>query len=516
MRRQMVTVVQATRRLASRCHTPQVLWIVSDLLSVVAAFYIALLIRFGGSVADAELAVGEIAPRALLFALLVIVGLFATGMYGTRHRVLPAQILSRAAVSIVIGGLLNILVYFVYPPIATGRGVLLLSMLAALVTLSLARRLFSPLIEKFAGRRRVIVVGAGRAAQKIGMRRRQADLRQCEIVGYVDTPGDLHVSDGIALEPRFKDVDDLYDTDFDEAVLALDDRRGAIMAETLLNFRQRGVDVITLVDFLEREAGRVDTDVTDSAWFVFTEGCHARPGYMVAKRAIDIVGSVALIIALSPILLLVAVALFVEGKGRAPVFYHQERVGLRGKPFELLKFRSMCVDAESAGPQWSSLGDKRITAVGRAIRRLRLDELPQLLNILKGEMSIVGPRPERPEFVADLSRKIPMYEYRHLVKPGLAGWAQLSFPYGESVCDARQKFMYDLYYIKYAKSMLDFYILAQTLEVVIWGQGISMSGRSTHRDSDLPSAKLLKWRPRARRMTDQAAPIVSESRPAGR
>ncbi len=503
MRRRKVEVLQATRRFASRFRTPQLIWIISDLLIAVPAFFLAVLIRFGGDMSKAELAVGMIGPRALLFASLIVTGMFATGLYRTRHRVLPVQVLSHTTVSIAIGGLLNILAYYLYPPVATGRGVLALALAIALVAIYLARRLLSPFYEGIIRRRRVIVIGAGRAAQKIGMRRRRVDCRQYEIVGYLETPGDLPVDGGISLQPLIIDSNDLDGIDFDEAVLALDDRRGAIFVETLFNFRQRGVDVITLVDFLEREAGRVDIDVTDAAWFVFTEGCHARPGYLVAKRAIDVVGSIALTIVLSPVLLLVGIALFAEGKGNAPILYRQQRVGLRGKPFVLLKFRSMRVDAELEGAKWSTEGDTRITPVGRVIRRLRLDELPQLINVLKGEMSIVGPRPERPEFLLDLTQRIPMYEYRHLVKPGLAGWAQLSFPYGESVSDAREKFKYDLYYIKYARCMMDFFILAQTLEVVIWGEGVSMSGRSNQPNEELPSAKLPNWRPRTHETSDE-------------
>jgi sugar transferase (PEP-CTERM system associated) len=503
MGRRKQAVLRATRRFASQFRTPQFVWIISDLLIAVPAFLLAVLIRFGGDLSQAELSVGIIAPRAILFASLIVAGLFATGMYRTRHRVLPIQVLSHTTVSVAIGGLLNILIFYVYPPVTTGRGVLAAALLIALLAIYLARRLLAPFYEGIIRRRRVIVIGAGRAAQKIGMRRRRADHRQYEIVGYLETLGDLPVDGGIPLEPRIIDSDDLYDIDFDEAVLALDDRRGAIFVETLFNFRQRGVDVITLVDFLEREAGRVDIDVTDADWFVFTLGCHSRPGYLVAKRAIDIVSSIVITVVSSPVLLLVAIALFAEGKGNAPILYRQQRVGLRGKPFELLKFRSMRVDAELEGAKWSTQGDTRITLVGRVIRRMRLDELPQLINVLKGEMSIVGPRPERPEFLLDLTEQIPMYEYRHLVKPGLAGWAQLSFPYGASVSDAREKFKYDLYYIKYARCMMDFFILAQTLEIVIWGEGVSMSGRSNHPDADLPSARLPIWRPRTHETSDK-------------
>jgi len=496
MHQPKVSIVQAARRFASRLATLQVIWIAIDLAAAIPAFYVALLLRFGGNLAEAELNVGAIAPRALMFAALIVAGLLVTGMYRTRQRVRPVQIISHAAVSVVIGGMLNILIYYAYPPLSTGRGVLLLAMFIAFTLIALIRRGFADAGDRLVRRRRIVVIGAGMAAQKIARRRRQADRRRYNVIAYLGTPGDISPSHGLALEPRLENFEDLYNLEFDEIVLALDDRRGAVPVEVLFNFRQNGVNVLHLVDFLEREAGQVDIDIADSAWFIFTEGCHMRPLYLAAKRAVDIVGSIALLITLSPALVLVSAALFMEGMGRDPVLYRQERVGLRGKPFQLLKFRSMRTDAETNGPAWAAEDDDRITFVGRIIRRLRMDELPQLVNILKGEMSIVGPRPERPGFVDELAQQIPMYRYRHLVKPGLAGWAQLSFPYGASVDDARQKLKYDLYYIKNATCLLDLFILAHTFEVVIWGRSVSMAGRSSDDHPVLPSSKLLKWQPR--------------------
>lgn len=508
MSNRQVLSTETKSSIPSWLRTPQVVWIVGDLIAAVPSFYLALFIRFGGDLAEAATSVGDIVPRAFLFASLIIAGLFATGMYRTRQRILPMQILTHTAVSVVIGGLLNILVFYIHPPVSTGRGVLLFALCIALFSITLMRRLMAPFTERFVRRRRIVVVGGGRAAQKIAMRRRRADQRRYEVVAYLETTGDLNVYHGAALEHTVSKIDDLYDTEFDEVVLALDERRGAIDSEILFNLRQRGVSVITLVDFLEREAGRVDIDVADPAWFVFTQGCHARPHYLQLKRVVDILGAFALLLVFAPVFVIIVLALGLESRFRSPFLYRQERVGLRGDTFELLKFRSMRQDAEIDGPQWSTKDDNRITLVGRLIRRLRLDELPQLINILRGEMSIVGPRPERPEFIRELSQKIPMYEYRHLVKPGLAGWAQLSFPYGESENDAREKLKYDLYYIKNASFVLDFFILAQTLEVVIWGESVSMSGRNIAFDSDLPSARLPNWQPHRRTATSERVHVI--------
>lgn len=496
MHRTKVSILQATKAYASRWATLQVVWIFIDLAATIPAFYLATILRFAGSISEAQAVLGPISPRALLFGALSVAGLMLTGMYRTRQRVLPAQFISHAAVSVLIGGLLNIVAFYFFPILTTGRGVLLLAMFIAFLFIVAIRRAFTDAGEGLVKRRRVAVIGAGRAAQKIAKRRRRADCRRYEVVAYVTTPGDSPPEDGVELYPLVEDIDHLFDIQFDEAVLALDDRRGAISAKALLDIRQHGANIIPLIDFLEREAGQVDIDVADPAWFIFTEGCHVRPGYLIVKRTLDILGSLALLVGLSPALLLVCLALFLEGKGKAPVLYRQQRVGLKGVTFELLKFRSMSVDAERDGPAWASKDDDRVTRVGKVIRRLRLDELPQLVNILKGQMSLIGPRPERPEFVDELALVVPMYRYRQLVKPGLAGWAQLSFPYGASVNDACEKLKYDLFYIKNASCLLDVFILAHTLEVVIWGQSLSMSGRPNETYFEMPSSQLLNWQPR--------------------
>jgi len=187
-----------------------------------------------------------------------------------------------------------------------------------------------------------------------------------------------------------------------------------------------------------------------------------------------------------PLFIAIILTVWIEDGFSAPILYRQKRVGLGGRPFELLKFRSMRIDAESAtGPQWASGdGDDRVTRVGKLIRRFRIDELPQLFNVLRGEMSIVGPRPERPKFVELLSAEIPMFGVRHNMRPGLTGWAQLNFPYGASVTDAREKLSYDIYYIKNASLTLDLLIFLQTIEVVVWGKAISMAGSPRPRESN--------------------------------
>ena len=223
-------------------------------------------------------------------------------------------------------------------------------------------------------------------------------------------------------------------------------------------------------DFCERVAGRVDVDRLYPAWLVFSNGFGNTRLDQLGKRLLDVVVAATGLVLASPVLVATALAIRLDDGG--PVLYRQVRTGRNGAPFELLKFRSMRVDAERMGAQWAQENDPRVTRVGRLIRRTRVDELPQLLNVLRGEMSLVGPRPERPVFVEQLAVKLPYFRERHRMKPGIAGWAQLNYQYAASLDDARVKLHYDMYYLKNWSLALDLAILTQTLRVVIWGQGV--------------------------------------------
>jgi sugar transferase (PEP-CTERM system associated) len=239
----------------------------------------------------------------------------------------------------------------------------------------------------------------------------------------------------------------------------------------LLNCRLAGVPVTDVLTFVERESGKVELSMLYPSWLIFSEDINPRGLARLATRLFDIAAASLLLLLASPFMLLTALAIWLESGFKGPVIYRQERVGLEGVPFTLYKFRSMRTDAEQNGAQWAQTDDPRTTHVGRFIRRSRLDELPQLFNVLKGEMSFVGPRPERPEFVDQLSKKIPYYRERHCVKPGITGWAQLCYPYGASEQDALEKLQYDLYYVKNKTVLFDMIILLQTAEVVLWRKG---------------------------------------------
>jgi sugar transferase (PEP-CTERM system associated) len=284
-------------------------------------------------------------------------------------------------------------------------------------------------------------------------------------------PNELRIEDAIP----FQDVTNLNklieEREVEEVVLALDERRGALPVSELVSVKILGTRVIDLSTFFERETGRVDLGSLNPSWLILSEGFRNTDQFaLIFKRVFDIVISALFLIASAPILLLTAIA--VKATSTGPVFYRQERVGQFGKTFNVLKFRSMRQDAEAAGaPQWAAENDPRVTSVGRFIRAVRIDEIPQIFNVLNGDMSFVGPRPERPFFVKQLANEIPLYDERHVVKPGITGWAQVNYPYGASVDDARRKLEYDLYYVKNYSLFLDILILLQTARVVLWQDG---------------------------------------------
>ena len=255
----------------------------------------------------------------------------------------------------------------------------------------------------------------------------------------------------------------------DQIVVAPDERRGMNL-ERLLACKKAGFPVVQYLSFIEHEIRRVDIKRMELGWLVFSDGFYFGALDRVLKRGFDLIVSGAMLLLTGPLILAGIAAIRLEGRG--PVFYRQERVTLDGEVFRIVKLRTMRVDAEAAGAVWAAARDTRITLAGLFLRRTRIDELPQLFNILKGEMSFVGPRPERPVFVDDLTARIPLYPERHMVKAGLTGWAQVNYPYGASVDDARSKLSYDLYYVKNFSIVFDFVILMQTLRAVLWPSGV--------------------------------------------
>jgi sugar transferase (PEP-CTERM system associated) len=319
-------------------------------------------------------------------------------------------------------------------------------------------------------RRRVLVLGAGLRAERL-QKLSERPESGFTIVGYVA----MTSSQPVVAEATSRDeidnltsyVEGLRAT---EVVLALEERRNALPLADLLRIKTTGVHVNDFSTFIERETGRVDLDTVNPSWLIFSDGFSSgRAVSSFAKRVFDLLASGLLLLLSAPVIALFALLVKLDSKG--PAFFRQTRVGLFGQTFDVIKLRSMRTDAEAGGAQWAQKDDPRVTRLGKFIRLTRIDELPQTWSVLKGEMSFVGPRPERPEFVSALEEQLPYYAERHMVKPGITGWAQINYPYGASIEDSRHKLEYDLYYAKNYTPFLDLLILLQTLRVVLWHEG---------------------------------------------
>lgn len=449
---------------------PTLISLAYEFIAATASVYIAGFVRFGTTWPTD----GEMAPslwKALLFGGLAVVGLAATGLYQAQHRRLSREaVVARVIAGLALAALAEAVVFYVLPDLAHGRGIWGLSLLFSFILIVIGRALVVRFVSEEVFRRRILIYGAGNMAASLLALRRRTDQRGFKIIGFVPAIGDRYVIDDPRVIRSTVDLVQLTEAeDIDEVVVAMDDKRQGFPVHDLLRCKFAGVDVVEILDFLERESGKVDVERLNPSWMIFAEGFTRRGSRQVASRCLDVVGGTLLLLCAWPFMIVVALAIWLEDG--SPVLYRQTRVGLLGKPFELLKFRSMTKEAETGGAVWAQKGDTRVTKTGRVIRKLRLDELPQVINVVRGQMSLVGPRPERPEFVESLAATIPYYQERHAVKPGLTGWAQLQYPYGASQKDALEKLRYDLYYVKNQSLLFDLVILLQTAEVVIWQKG---------------------------------------------
>jgi sugar transferase (PEP-CTERM system associated) len=363
--------------------------------------------------------------------------------------------------------------FYTYPALMLGRGISLIALPLALGLMVLWRISIHWFLGHPGIGERILIVGSGKFAVEMAsevLNRPDAGYR---IVGFVGTDADLLGKS--LINPRVIGLTDDLDQivkreNIDRIVVAMGERRGQLPTNKLLQLSLTGqVTIEEGASFYERVTGRVSLSMLRPSWLIFTgRGRQAKLAELTRATVHWLVALIGAILSL-PIVLLTAVLIKLESRG--PVFYKQERIGKNGRTFVLTKFRSMRVDAEQDGPVWASKRDSRTTRVGRVIRKVRIDEIPQFWNILKGEMSFVGPRPERPHFVAQLAEEIPFYEQRHLIAPGLTGWAQIKYPYGASIEDARQKLQYDLFYIKNQGLILDAIILFETIKIILFGRG---------------------------------------------
>jgi sugar transferase (PEP-CTERM system associated) len=413
-------------------------------------------------------------PKALTFAFVMLGLMTASGLYDLEWQGGVRALLHRLGLSFGLGLVTMSLLFYFFPALLVGRGAFLLSFGLALLGILLSRALFIRWARVGALTTRALVIGTGsRAAHIEALLAKRGHASNTQVVGYLPMGGSHHFVDHARILDTQESLAELAARlQISEIILAVRDRRGGGMpVQELLKCKLHGIRISELSSFFERENGHLQLDSMNASWMILAEGFHQGIVRDTVKRLFDLLVSTTMLAICLPIMALAALLIKLESPG--PVLYRQERVGQGCRNFTILKFRSMCVDAEKDGkPRWAGQNDSRVTLTGRLIRRTRIDELPQIFNVFFGDMSFVGPRPERPYFVDDLTQKIPYYGVRHTVKPGITGWAQVRYPYGATDEDAMHKLQYDLYYVKNHSLFLDLMILFQTAQVVLWGKGV--------------------------------------------
>lgn len=444
-----------------------------EVFVLIAAVYLGAGIRFSDSFHTFSIAFLELFPEAITYAFVSVLSMLTLGMYHLDYREDFRYTLLRLAASLVLGFGLITLVYYLIPDIYLGRGVLGIVTLIAASGIFLTRFILYRWYSHNLLDARILVLGTGRLAKECSdLAEQSTGSHKFKIVGFVSMPNEVcQVTSSPVLPLTGTLMSMANEHNIKEIVVAVRNRRSEYFPiEELLECKLNGVQVCDMATFFEREMDQIRVDYLQPSWLVFGGGFDQSFMRTNIKRDFDLLASMVLLIVTFPIMLITALCIIIEDG--MPIFYRQERVGLDGHPFMVLKFRSMRNDAEKSGkPQWASENDPRTTRVGRIIRKLRIDELPQIINVFKGEMSFVGPRPERPYFVKQLCEEVPYYNMRHSIKPGITGWAQVRYQYGASVEDAIEKLQYDLYYVKNHSLFLDMIILIDTVQVVLFGKG---------------------------------------------
>ena len=437
-----------------------------ELFLIFGSVALAASLQNGGSIADS---LWKIALVTLVCQLCLYYNDFYDLTVVHSNRELIVRLLQAVgAASIVLGAL-----YFLIPALMIGDGIFVSALFVFLVGILGWRLLFNQLTGSLKLQERILVVGTGDTARKVARQILEQHDFAYSVIGFIDDDasrvGERIVNPAIVGTPA--DIPRLIARhEIDRIVVGLSDRRGKLPVEELLRAKMAGVRVEDATTTYERVTGKILIDDLRPSWLIFSDGFRVSRATRWMKRTIDLTLAVLLAVLSFPFMVLTAIAVWLES-GR-PVLYCQERVGENGRTFTLCKFRSMRTDAEHGGkPVWARDGDERVTRVGGVIRKTRLDELPQLWNVVRGDMSFVGPRPERPYFVGELAKEIPFYQQRHAVKPGLTGWAQVKYRYGSSLEDAMEKLRYDLYYIKHLSVFFDLTIVFDTVKVVLFRKG---------------------------------------------
>jgi sugar transferase (PEP-CTERM system associated) len=414
----------------------------------------------------------DITFASIIFSSVMSLSCLGLGLYRRTLSGEDYNLMARTYVSFGIAIFAIIAIYYLLPEFHVARSVLVYAVIFAFAGIMITRFLFYHIVNLDRLKRRLLIIGSGKKAHQLITINDSFIHRGFTIVGFLALPDEISVVDEsqiISYDKKIMAIAEEYK--IDEIVIAIDDKNLELPLDELLDCRMSGLTIINIMGFYEREQGIISLENVNPSWLVFCSGFAQGDLRALEKRFFDVFASLILLGVAWPVMLLTALAIFLESGFKEPILYRQVRVGEKNQNFDVLKFRSMKPDAEKNGAQWAQQNDNRITRVGRVIRKCRIDELPQIFNVLRGDMSFVGPRPERPEFVQGFNERIPYYRERHRVKPGITGWAQLCYPYGADENDTIQKLQYDLYYVKNYSLFLDFSIMFHTVEVVLWGKG---------------------------------------------
>ncbi len=414
----------------------------------------------------------DITLASVIFALVLSLSCLGLGLYRRSLSWEDYNLLRRMCFSFVIAFLIITQIYYFLPEFLIGRSVLGYALFFAFLSMLVSRFLFYKFVNIDRLQRRILVIGGGKKAQAISSINDSFLHKGFIIVGFFVLPGEnILIDEDLIIRANNNLLDTSDKLKIDEIVIALDDKRLKMPIDELLDCKMSGLNIMDVLVFHEREKGIISLTDLYPSWLVYSDGFAQGGLRIIEKRIFDLFASLLLLSVSWPFMIITALAIILESGFNSSVIYRQERVGENNNNFNVLKFRSMHINAEKNGPQWAEQHDKRVTRVGGFIRKYRIDELPQIFNVLNGEMSFVGPRPERPEFVQGFEKRIPYYRERHRVKPGITGWAQLCYPYGANEHDTIQKLQYDLYYVKNYSFFLDLSIMLNTVEIILWGKG---------------------------------------------
>ena len=440
-----------------------------DAILAIGAHYFGFLVQFreftasGGAAQNAGL-------KVLILVLVLIFTTYFSELYNHDRRFGTRETFLRVTVSLFLAFIFLTILYYQFPQIMISREMLIFT----LGSFGLCQFLWHeryPFLLRLPGlAQKILIVGVGPLASQIQSILADTE-NNCVLAGFIQPGGESAAS---SVGPVLGSAEDLAETAMrekvDKIVVSLSERRGVLPVRAILLCKLQGIRVVDGPSFYEQITGKLMIENINPSWFIFSDGFHLGAVSRFCKRGLDLISASILLVLSAFLFPLVALLVRIDSPG--PIFFRQRRMGKGGKPFELIKFRTMRQDAEKeTGAVWAQENDPRVTRIGHFLRKSRLDELPQLINVLRGDMSLVGPRPERPEFIEQLEKKIPYYGNRHCVRPGVTGWAQVRYPYGASEQDALEKLRYDLYYIKNYSLSLDILIILKTIRVVLFGQG---------------------------------------------